>query len=129
MEFNRLTSAGNFQKFNKVQATLAIEEARKNLIAKSKETGKKVTKEDLVKETQSLFKKYNVIQVEKERDTLSTEDKNKIINLVQSRPSKTIKGNANPLFRVAQVLSKDPNVEGVLDNAAFMAAKRRAYIW
>jgi len=122
-EFNRLTSAGNFQKFNKVQATLAIEEARKNLIAKSKETGKKPTKEDLVKETQSLFKKYNVIQVEKREDALSTEDKNKIINLVQSRPSKTIKGSANPLFRVAQVLSKDPNVEGVLDNAAFMAVR------
>ena len=122
-EFNRLTSAGNFQKFNKVQATLAIEEARKNLIAKSKETGKKVTKEDLVKETQSLFKKYNVIQVEKREDALSTEDKNKIVNLVQSRPSKTVKGNANPLFRVAQVLSKDSNVEGVLDNAAFMAVR------
>jgi len=122
-EFNRLTSAGNFQKFNKVQATLAIEEAKKNLIAKSKETGKKVTKEDLIKETQSLFKKYNVIQVEKREDTLSTEDKNKIINLIQSRPSKTIKGSANPLFRVAQVLSKDPNVESVLDNAAFMAVR------
>ena len=122
-EFNRLTGAGNFQKFNKVQATLAIEEARKNLTAKSKETGKKVTKEDLVKETKSLFKKYNVIQTEKREDALPTEDKNKIVNLVQSRPSKTIKKKPNPLFRVAQVLSKDPNVEGVLDNAAFMAVK------
>ena len=43
-EFNRLTSAGNFQKFNKVQATLAIEEARKNLIAKSKDR-QKVTRD------------------------------------------------------------------------------------
>ena len=58
---------------------------------------------------------------------LSEEDKNKVVNFIQSKPTKEIgpKGNRkfNPDFRIARTLSKDPVVENVLDNAAFMSVK------
>ena len=58
---------------------------------------------------------------------LSEDDKNKVVNFIQSKPTKEIgpKGNRkfNPDFRIARTLSKDPVVENVLDNAAFMSVK------
>ena len=76
-----------------MQATLAIEEARKNLIAKSKREVASTYKEKNLVKRNKTKQKNNVIQVEEgpEAGVCLQQDKNKIINLVQSRPRKLSK--------------------------------------
>jgi hypothetical protein len=76
---------------------------------------------DSDQKSEDLDKFNKALKVEKpDTPVLSEEDKNKVVDLIQSNPKK---GTAD--YKVAQTLSKDPVVENVLDNAAFMVEKGR----